>query len=230
MREPDWIVDIEDRWKRPVRRLALTACAVLAIASPANAQPQGNDYYRARSTAEMSTLLGNVEKFHIGPGLEKMQQGSHYYAYQDFEFVLRYFPNHPRGLALISELCDVRWKDARCDSDAWFRKALEVNPNAPQTYLVNGVHEHRLSRYPEAIESYKRAIVLDPRSGNAHYNLGLVYFEQKQFEPANRHAQIAYALGMPFPALRDRLTQAGQWKPLEPGELQRELAASEKSP
>jgi tetratricopeptide (TPR) repeat protein len=154
-----------------------------------------------------------------------MKMGSYGYALQDFEFILRYFPNHPRALALISELCDVKWQDLRCDSKTWFKKAIEVNPRASQTFLINGVHLHRLKQLPQAVESYKRAIELDPSSGNAHYNLALIYLEQGQYEPANRHAQFAYALGMPFPGLRDKLTKAQQWKPMDPEQIKRELGA-----
>lgn len=218
------IADSAHRVRTSASGYLIAACGLLIAAMSAHAQPLGNDYYRAQSTQETAVLLVNVEKYHIGPGMEKMQQGGYNHARDDFEFVLKYFPNHPRGLALISELCDVRWRNPRCDSETWFKKAIELNPSASQTFLVNGVHLHRLKRLPEAVESYKRAVALDPRSGNAHYNLGLIYVEQKEYESANRHAQIAYALGMPFPALRDKLTKAGEWKPLDAEQLQRATA------
>lgn len=214
---------------------AVIACAALAFTAGVRAQQgsveQGNlDYYGAHSTKDTAQLLVNVEKYHLGPAMEKMRSGSYFYAYQDIDFILRYFPNHPRGLALVSELCDVKWKDPRCDSTAWFNKAIAINSQASQTFLVNGVHLQRLNRLSEAADSYNRAIALDPTSGNAHYNLGLLYAEQKQYELANRHAQLAYALGMPFPGLRDKLTKAGQWKPIDPELLKREIAPPETAP
>jgi len=203
----------------------VVTCGLLVAAAGAAAQPQDNDYYKARLTKEGADLLRKVEGYHLKQGMDKMRAGSYAYAYGDFDFILRYFPNHPQGLALITELCDVRWKNDRCDSEARLRKAIELNPRAPQTYVVYGVHLQRLKRTAEAVESYKRAIELDPAAGNAHYNLGLIYLEQKEFELANRHAQLAYATGMPYPALRDRLTQAGQWKPMDADALKRELAS-----
>ena len=202
----------------------LLACGLLVAASTAGAQPQNNDYYKARLTKDGADLLRKVETFHLKQGMEKMQAGQYRSALGDFNFILRYFPNHPRGLALVAELCDVKWKDPHCETEERFGRAIALNPNAAQTYVVYGVHLQRLKRIPEAMESYKRAIALDPKDANAHYNLGLIYLEQKQFELANRHAQLAYAIGMPYPALRDKLTQAGQWKPLEAEVLKRELA------
>jgi tetratricopeptide (TPR) repeat protein len=202
----------------------LVTCGILAFTATAEAQPQYNDYYKARTSKGGAALIRKVELYHLEPATTKMQAGKYQYALGDVEFILRYFPNHPRGLALISELCDVKWRNTRCDSESAMRMAIEINPNASATYVVNGVHLQRRGRVPEAIQSYQRAIALDPRSANAHYNLGLIYLEQKQFDLANHHAQLAYALGMPYPALRDKLVQAGQWKPIDAEALKRELS------
>lgn len=216
--------------RRAARRWRIVACSLLAAAATAQAQPQGNDYYQARSTKEGRSLLSRVEGYHLEQGVGKMHAGRYSYAYADFDFILRYFPNHPRGLALFAELCDVKWKNPRCDTEARLKNAIEINPRAPQTFIVYGMHLQRLNRVPEAIESYKRAAVLNPASAAAHYNLGLIYLEQKQFELANRHAQLAYSIGMPYPGLRDKLTQAGQWKAMDEDEIKRELASPDKAP
>ena len=206
-------------------RLAIAAIACIGsfVTGAALAQQGNRDYYSATQTSEGAELLKNVEQFHIGPGLERMQGHNYSGARDDFEFILKFFPNHPRGLALISELCDVRWKNALCDSSQWFERAIARNPNVGQTVVIEGVHLQRLNRVADAITSYKRALALDPTSRNAHYDIGLAYFDQKKFELANRHAQIAYMLGMPFPGLRDKLTKAGKWMPLDRADLQREI-------
>lgn len=211
------------RSRLPMSSRPFAFLGLLFVATSGEAQ-QGADYYAARLTAHNTELLRKVENAHIPPATRKLQAGSYWYAIGDVEFILRYFPNHPYALALLSELCDVRWKVPRCDSEEWFRKAIAINPSAPQTFLANGVHLQRRSRLPEAIQSYKRAIALDPRLGNAHYNLALAYFDQRQYDLANRHAQLAYATGMSLPGLRDKLTQAGHWKPMPPEQIELELA------
>ena len=200
------------------------ACVLLGSWTAASAQQGNRDYYQPRVTKDDKQLLWNVENYHIGPGVTKMQAGNFRSALGDIEFVLRYYPNHPRGLALISELCDVKWKNSRCDSDRWFRAAIEINPLAPRTFVVYGVHLQRTNRQEDAVRSYERAIRLDPASRDAHYNLAMILFDRKEYDSANRHAQLAYALGMPYPALRDRLTRSGHWRPLDDDELKRELA------
>jgi tetratricopeptide (TPR) repeat protein len=47
---------------------------------------------------------------------------------------------------------------------------------------------------------------------NVHYNLGLAYFELKDYDQALEHAKRAYALGHPLPGLRDKLKRAGKWE------------------
>jgi tetratricopeptide (TPR) repeat protein len=146
-------------------------------------------------------------------------------AFSDLEFILRYFPNHPQALAMMADICDVQWKDPRCDTNGWFQKAIERNPGAAQTWLVYGIHLQYINQPSAAIDSYKKSIELNPSSANAHYNLGLAYFDNRQFELANRQAQLAALLGMSLPGLRDKLTRTGKWKMLDQDELRREIAA-----
>jgi hypothetical protein len=63
---------------------------------------------------------------------------------------------------------------------------------------------------------------------NTHYNLGLAYLAQKQYQKANLHAQKAYQADFPYPALRDKLRQAGAWQPLPPSDPAR--SASDRVP
>ena len=68
----------------------------------------------------------------------------------------------------------------------------------------------------DAIESYKKSLELNSGSANAHYNIGLAYVADKQYPLANEHAQKAYSMGMPFPALKTKLVAVGAWKVIEP--------------
>ena len=193
-----------------------TAAAMLALAciclgsAPAVAQPTNNDYYKGAGTE----LLRNVEKYHLGLATDKLRSRSYESGAGDIGFMLNYFPNHPRGLMLLIELCE-QWKSPRCDLQERFENAIAVNPNVAATYVLQGIYLYRAKRLPAAVTSLEKAVKLDPDSLNAHYNLGLVYFETKQFELANAHAQRAYQLGASVPGLRDKLKRAGQWKPID---------------
>jgi hypothetical protein len=44
-----------------------------------------------------------------------------------------------------------------------------------------------------------------------HYNLGLLYVDQMQYDLAREQAKQAYELGYPLNGLRARLERAGRW-------------------
>ena len=199
---------------RRVYSRSLLVSALVGVSSLAYAQEQVNgfDYYAPRTTNADITRLKNVEQYHIGPGQEKMAKRQWNYAQQDFEFILRYYPNHPQALSLMSALCQ-KWGDRRCNADDWFEKATKLNPNAAPTFLLHGMHLHRKQQLPDAVKAYQRAVELAPNSVDAHYNLGLALVELKQYDLANQHAQRSYQLGAYLPGLRNKLQQAGRWNP-----------------
>lgn len=206
----------QQQQQRNVRCAGVSAfvvvCAVVGSAQTL-AQQKNNDYYASAGTQ----LLSNVETYHIGPALEKLRARYYESAYGDVAFILGYFPNHPQGLILMTQLCE-HWKSPKCEPEIMldvFERAVAVNPNVAATYVLRGIYLDRLKRIPDAVASLEKALSLDPDSVNAHYNLGLIYFEAKQFDRANAHAQTAYRLGAPLPGLRDKLKKAGHWKPMD---------------
>ena len=195
------------RWRQtPAWAIGIAALIATGLVS---AQAVDNDYY----TTKDITLLRTVERYHVVPAEEKIRTKFYSSARGDLDFVLRYFPNHPKGLLLMAQLC-ADGVTQHCDLDFLFEKAIDINPNVAGTYVTQGVYLHRVKRYREAIASYQRALAIDPNSINGHYNLALAYLDTKQYGLANEEAQRAYALGAPFPGLRDRLKQSGQWKPV----------------
>ena len=190
------------------------ACICLSSA-PSFAQKTNNDYFKGAGTE----LLRNVEKYHLNQAADKLRSGQFESASGDIEFILRFFPNHPQGLILMTQLCE-QWKfSAQCNFamvSEVFENAIAVNPNVASTYVLQGIYLDRTKRLSAAVASFEKAVSVDPNSLNAHYNLGLAYFETKQFELANVHAQRAYQLGAPLPGLRDKLIRTGNWKPVNP--------------
>ena len=129
----------------------------------------------------------------------------------------------------MSELCTTKWKSPACDADAWFEKAAARNPSASMTWVIYGLHLQRKGQLREATEKFEHALELRPNDINAHYNLGLLYFDLKDYEKANRHAQMSYALGAPLPGLRDKLMRAKAWSPLPPSSPESPSNASPKA-
>jgi tetratricopeptide (TPR) repeat protein len=193
---------------------AASTVGLLFVSGTAFAQGGGYDYYAPRTDNADITRLTNVEGYHVAPGQAQAARGNYYYAQQEFEFILNYYPNHPKALGLLSDLC-AKYTDPRCSTaaEARFQAAISRNPEIGQTYLLYGIHLHRKRQLEQAVKAYRRAIELAPSSVSAHYNLGLAYVDLKQYDLANQHAQRSYQLGAYTPGLRNRLEKVGKWNP-----------------
>ena len=220
--------------------IVLILTAILQLGNGAVLAQQGNlDYYAPRTGQNEIQLFNNVQGHHLGLGREEMEKGRYAPALEHFEFILRYYPNHPQTLIALSELC-LKWKSPVCDvtAERWYQRAIERNPAAAQSHVVQALHLHRKNKLDEAVKAYGRAIELAPNSINAHYNLGLAYADLKQYELANQHAQKSYALGANLPGLRFRLEKVGKWNPnvslpaseAKPAAEPAPLASPEKTP
>lgn len=208
---------------RFVRSSAVVA-GLFAVAAAIEAAPvdihRANDYY----AAEQTSALKNVEQFHMAPCEKRFAELDYIRAFQECNFILKIFPNHPVALDVAAQVCE-RWNSPTCLLDDLFQRAVLINPRVAQTYVVRGIHYYRTHQYPKAIDDFKHALELEPNSTNAHYDLALTYLETKQFDLANVYAQKAYALGAPLPGLRERLIKAGQWRPTEQGSMTSPAAA-----
>lgn len=187
--------------------------ALVLCAGPVSAQTP-NNYYTARSTPATAELLKNVEGYHLAQGIQQMRDRRLPAAWADFDFMLRYFPNHPRALVLMGDVCEA-WRTSKCDMESYLDKAVKMTPENDGIYLAKGVYLQKRGKLKDAIDSYKKSLELNSGSANAHYNIGLAYVANKQYQLANEHAQKAYSMGMPFPALKTKLVAAGAWKVIE---------------
>jgi tetratricopeptide (TPR) repeat protein len=197
-------------WAKP----GASAVVLLFLSITAFAQGGGYDYYAPRTDNADIIRLKNVEGYHVAPGRAQVAARNYYYAQQEFEFILNYYPNHPQGLSLLSDLCE-KYTDPRCSAaaEARFQAAIKRNPEIGQTYLLYGIHLHRKRQLEQAVKAYQRAVELAPGSVSAHYNLGLAYVDLKQYDLANQHAQASYRLGAYTPGLRNKLEKVGKWNP-----------------
>ena len=197
--------------KRLLTGLLFSSLLIFGVA--ATAQQGNRDYYTARSANDIE-LLTAVEKYHLQLSYDELSAKRYEAALGDAKFILHYFPNHPKALMLLAAICN-RWQSPDCNPDEWFEKAVSRNPAVSETHVMYAIYLHRTKRFDAAVKSYKQALEIDPMSLNAHYNLGLAYVDLKQYELANQHAQKSYALGAPFPGLREKLKRVGAWKPLD---------------
>lgn len=196
-------------WKATV----VIACALAATL--ASAAPTYNE--RGRCTAGCNYYEGDsghiwaVEKYHLGPAKQKLSDGRTTYAMQDIEFMLRHFPNNPNALMLLEPAAQ---RLGQPDMPVrYFKQAIDAYPDEAMTYLVYGMYLQKRGQTGDAIAQYQRALALNPKLPDGHYNLGLALVKSKRYAEANAHAVSAYQLGHPMPGLRNQLQRAGAWNP-----------------
>ncbi|MCO6439775.1 MAG: tetratricopeptide repeat protein [Nitrococcus mobilis] len=187
---------------------------LVITAMPSLAAVKGHDYY---GNDFPPGLLVNVEKYHLEPGRDKLSHGRYSYAMADARFMLAYFPNNPNALKLAMEIA-LQWPEHNTEAEPFFEKAIDSYPQHGETYLIYGVYLHRLGKVEDAVAEYKKAIERDPRSAEAHYNLGLALVALDRFDEANVAAHKAYALGHPLPGLKNELKSHGAWQPVKEDE------------
>jgi tetratricopeptide (TPR) repeat protein len=155
-----------------------------------------------------------VERYHFNADVEHLVRGqSTVNIVEDLDYVLRAVPNHPRALNAIATWqlrtgrVDPKFRSAEC----YFDRAMRFAPDDPVVRLVLGIYRVKKGDREGALTAYNEALKLAPGSAEAHYNIGLLYFELKKYSEAREHAKTAYQLGYPLPGLRQMLQRAGAW-------------------
>ncbi len=186
--------------------LCLSAATVLCFTAKVSANyGEPFNYY----VPAPSKLLENVEKYHLNQGIDKVKQGKYEYAWSEFAFILHYFPNHPKALELVGDLSIQMEGTER--AERYFETALRLFPNESETHALHGVFLHKLEKFEEAVNAYQKAIALNDKVIDYHYNLGLSYFALKDYNKANTQASIAYGKGYPLPGLQNKLEAVNAW-------------------
>jgi tetratricopeptide (TPR) repeat protein len=188
------------------------------------------DYFEVRDPSSplfVEGKLGLETGLHLDKGLKDMapepiDQPSFQVAAAEFDFMLRYFPNHPDALKALVDLYQKkrradRWRTGTLRSaypppECYFQRAIAFRPKQPHIYLLFGLYLQQVSLLEKAIQQYAAAENLNPNNAELQYNLGLCYFELKDYSAAAAHAKLAYGLGYPLPGLRLKLEKIGMWK------------------
>ena len=179
-----------------------------------SAGPPPIDYRKAPPES-----LRTVEKFHFTPNVETLRKGESSTSIgRDLEFVLTYFPNHPRALNAMMRLAkrekSVRPGGAAEGVDCWFERAIDFQPDDGTVRLLHALWLVQRNDKSAAMQELEVARAsAPPANANYFYNLGLAYLEAGDADRALEAAHRAYALGYPLPGLRDGLKKIGKWKP-----------------
>lgn len=157
-----------------------------------------------------------VEQHHLTPEVVNLVAGTTGSIGGDLSYTLRAFPNHHVALMAMAKLGEkektAKPAGAKYGVECYFQRAVRFRKDDEIVRILYASYLSRAGRNVEALSQLNEAARLGTDSANANYNMGLIFYDLKEYEKALFYAQQAYRLGFPLPGLRDKLKRAGKWK------------------
>jgi predicted Zn-dependent protease len=157
-------------------------------------QQATNDYFDAARDPTVSSKLRGVEAYHLNKSVyDNISQGRYQYALNDIEYVLRYFPNHPTGLQLLTTIAVL--SKNRAVPIRYFEKALAQYPSHALTYAQYGRYFVILGDLENGLQKLNYAIQLDPKLTAGYVWLAQAYEKKGDLKMARESQERARDLG-----------------------------------
>jgi len=149
-------------------------------------------------------------------------------------YTLNVFPNHHRALMALIKLAKKEKTNFPLDMgfsvECRFDRAERFAPEDAMVKSLHGIYLMQKGQNQEGAEKLKEALELAGDNASIHYNLGLAYFDLKDYDKALASAHKAYQQGFQFPGLRNRLERVGKWKDLPAIKPEHEPTAQDDNP
>ena len=179
----------------------LIICSLLLLAffdpNISSAQAQGGkkiyDYFNPTSDPHVKWLIGDQNRFHFNPAVNHLRKGDYKRATRELSFLLKGFPNHPKGLMLLSIVAKMTKNPSF--GVPFYKKALQVYPQYAITHAQYGNYLVEVGQVKVGIAKLKKAIEMDPKLAPAHAWLAKAYYKIGRAELAQLTARQAKALG-----------------------------------
>jgi len=156
-----------------------------------------------------------VEQYHLTPEVVNLVSGSTGAIGGDLDYTLRAFPNHHVALMAMAKLGEkqktAKPTGAKYGVECYFQRAVRFRNDDEIVRILYASYLSRSGKKAEALSQINEAAQLGSDSANANYNMGLIYYDLKEYEKALIYAHQAYRLGFPLPGLREKLKRAGKW-------------------
>ena len=169
--------------------------------------------YRTARPADIAI----VERNHFDEGVATLRRTMTAKFGGDIDYTLRAFPNHHRALFTMITLAErektTRPAGARYTVECYLERATRFRPDDAMVRAIAGGYMIKLGKHDEALVALDAALALGTANANVYYNVGLSYFELKEYEKSLAAAHRAYAAGFPLEGLRQKLERAGKWVP-----------------
>lgn len=170
-----------------------------------------------RSATSDWQRLKTVELNHLNENVRTLTKGqSVAHPGGDLMFILGIFPNHTPALELLVRLAvredTVKPKGVGTPVPCTLQRAVAFRPDDAQARMIYGIYLARIGENEDAIKQLETAEKAASTDANILYNLGLLYFEKKNYDKALAYAQRAYERGFPLPGLKNKLSSVGKWR------------------
>lgn len=157
-----------------------------------------------------------VDDHHFNSDVERLVKGASGYLGGDIDYVLRAFPNHHRALVAMMRLGErdktSKPTGANHTVECYFERAARFAPNDTVVRALFATFLAKAGRREDAMLQLDHATRHAADNPFAHYNIGLVYLEMKEYDKALVQAHRAIELGFPKTELATALKQAGVWR------------------
>lgn len=152
---------------------------------------------------------------HFTPQVEMLIKGNAGYLGGDIDYTLRAIPNYHRALISMMKLGEREKQDKpsnmRYTVDCWFQRATMFAPDDAIVRMIYSTYLNSKGRVPDANAQLEIATVHAKDNPFTHYNIGLHYFDLKNYDKALVEAHKAMELGFTRIELREQLRSVGKW-------------------
>lgn len=153
---------------------------------------------------------------HFTPEVEALVRGkTSVWPGNDIDYTLRAIPNNHRALLAMMRLGEKentpQPRGAHFMVECYFQRAIAFRSDDAIVRMIYSTYLNSKARIPDANAQLETAITLAKDNGFTHYNIGLHFFELKNYDKALAQAHRAMALGFGRTDLREQLAQVGKW-------------------
>jgi tetratricopeptide (TPR) repeat protein len=171
--------------------------------------------YDYRSDRDKLPIVLNA---HFTPEVEALIRGKSGTLGGDIDYTLRAIPNNHRALIAMMRLGEKEKtpqpRGSRYTIACWFERAVAFRPDDSVVRMIYSSYLSTNGREADANAQLELAAAQAKDNPLTHYNIGLHYFDMKNYDKALTHAHKAMSLGFPRTELSDQLRQAGKWTEL----------------
>ncbi len=157
-----------------------------------------------------------VEEYHFTPEVEALIRGhTASNPGPDIAYTLHTSPNHVRALMALVRLGDkmktTQPAGVAYPVECYFDRAIRFAPDDTVVRILYAQFLSKHDRTGEALKQLEVAVSYAKDNGFSHYNIGLAYFDLKQYDKALAQAHKAAALGFERTELPDLLKGVNKW-------------------